>query len=477
MGQKPLNSFKVEVDILTSLLAVYKASTSADRVKLLRAFSSSKSLLPVKYLKDSYCRNYFSSLEQNLSFRHRNFGYFEHLKKGGQFKRTYSSDAQVIYRFDTLNTLKRIGVNLRYPMTSIFGFGTSHPTVPGYPQYGYPMRTSPNDVVNGSDLVSPWDAAMWDHPLDPDVCRNLGGLTASQKMLCTRNIEVVGAAAIGLGMAVRECRRQFANHRWNCTALTTHTNNPSSAPIMQRGYSESAFGHAITAAGVTHAVARACSAGRLGNCSCGQVRGRRAWKWSGCHDNTRFGARFSRQFLDIVEKAKDIVSFTHIFNNEVGRKVVRRNREVRCKCHGMSGSCEMRTCWKAAPDFRHVGDILKKKYEVAKSAAAEVFGDAANSARRYRPVRRQITPESPLLYVERSPTYCSSDDRLDVEGTLGRLCNHTSTGADSCTTICCGRGYSLTRQKVTKKCNCRFKWCCDVTCQDCSEERWIAICK
>lgn len=55
-----------------------------------------------------------------------------------------------------------------------------------------------------------------------------------------------------------------------------------------------------------------------------QVRGKRAWKWSGCHDNTRFGARYSRKFLDVRERAKDMISFTHLYNNEVGRKVRER---------------------------------------------------------------------------------------------------------------------------------------------------------
>ncbi|KAK8396899.1 hypothetical protein O3P69_005112 [Scylla paramamosain] len=366
------------------------------------------------------------------------------------------------------------GNYIGYPESNV---GYPPNTVVGYPNYGYPVvESSPNDVVNQT-FVTPWDAAVWDQPLDPNVCRTLGGLTRPQLQVCNRNRDIAGAAAIGLTLAVRECRRQFANHRWNCTALTTPSNNPHTAAIMTRGFSESAFGHAITAAGVTHSVARACAAGRLYNCSCGVVRGKRAWKWSGCHDNTRFGARYSRRFLDAKERARDMITFTHLYNNEVGRKVVRRNREVRCKCHGMSGSCEVRTCWKAAPDFRRVGDMLKEKYEEAKSAAAEVFGNTANTARKYRPVRREISPESPLLFVERSPTYCNNDSRLEVAGTTGRHCNRTSTGPDSCDTLCCGRGYDQRREVVTRKCNCRFKWCCQVTCMDCLEETWISVCK
>ena len=60
---------------------------------------------------------------------------------------------------------------------------------------------------------------------------------------------------------------------------------------------------------------------------------------------------------------------------------------MQCKCHGMSGSCEVRTCWKAAPDFRRVGDFLKKKYNKAQATNISV-----NRVRRkvMRPDRRLV---------------------------------------------------------------------------------------
>ena len=39
--------------------------------------------------------------------------------------------------------------------------------------------------------------------------------------------------------------------------------------------------------------------------------------------------------------------------------------KVQCKCHGVSGSCEVKTCWRSIPAFREVGDILKDKYNGA----------------------------------------------------------------------------------------------------------------
>ena len=37
--------------------------------------------------------------------------------------------------------------------------------------------------------------------------------------------------------------------------------------------------------------------------------------------------------------------------------------KMKCRCHGVSGSCGVKTCWRAIPSFREVGDQLKAKYE------------------------------------------------------------------------------------------------------------------
>lgn len=39
--------------------------------------------------------------------------------------------------------------------------------------------------------------------------------------------------------------------------------------------------------------------------------------------------------------------------------------ERECKCHGVSGSCSLRTCWKRLTPFRRVGDALMRKYKEA----------------------------------------------------------------------------------------------------------------
>lgn len=37
--------------------------------------------------------------------------------------------------------------------------------------------------------------------------------------------------------------------------------------------------------------------------------------------------------------------------------------ELKCRCHGVSGSCALTTCWRTLPSFSVVGDYLKRKHD------------------------------------------------------------------------------------------------------------------
>ena len=170
------------------------------------------------------------------------------------------------------------------------------------------------------------------------------------------------------------------------------------------------------------------------------------------------------------------------------------NMQVRCKCHGMSGSCELKTCWKAAPDFRVVGQALKERFRSAVLVDQSNLGNGSPllldrpNRRRSRPrqrprPRRRTKPRRPrelaldLLYYQRSPNFCEKDPSVDFPGTAGRQCNRTGIGVDGCASLCCGRGYNVIRQRRTDRCHCRFHWCCYVICQNCTIEEWITVCK
>ena len=139
--------------------------------------------------------------------------------------------------------------------------------------------------------------------------------------------------------------------------------------------------------------------------------------------------------------------------------------QVECKCHGVSGSCEMRTCWRAMPTFRRVGQILKEKFDGATEVKAALRGTRTQLV----PLNPQFKPhtEQDLVYMESSPDFCEPDAKLGSLGTHGRVCNKTSKAIDGCDLLCCGRGYMTRKVKLVERCKCKFHWCCVVKCKQC----------
>lgn len=182
-----------------------------------------------------------------------------------------------------------------------------------------------------------------------------------------------------------------------------------------------------------------------------------------------------------------------------------------CKCHGVSGSCNVRTCWHQLPTFREVGDRLRAKYDAAVEAAFNRPGTrlvrasatrgggppasttpAPGSGRRRR--RRQRSggggarpAKDDLLYVDASPDYCEPDEGIGSLGTHGRRCvrrprsrwagDEHLPAADSCELLCCGRGYNAFRTTTLERCRCRFHWCCKVKCSICERVVDVHVCK
>lgn len=161
--------------------------------------------------------------------------------------------------------------------------------------------------------------------------------------------------------------------------------------------------------------------------------------------------------------------FTHL-------QVVGANSEIRCKCHGMSGSCEMKTCWKAVPEFRRVGAVLKERFNQAVLVDQSQLGNEAGSSSKGRQFARKIR-DTDLVFYERSPNFCEERPDVDYPGITGRRCNKTGDEMDNCQSLCCGRGYNVVRQKRTERCHCRFHWCCSVVCNNCTVEQWVTVCK
>ena len=54
-------------------------------------------------------------------------------------------------------------------------------------------------------------------------------------------------------------------------------------------------------------------------------------------------------------------SWTHWHSLQVTKK----NMIMMCRCHGTTGTCVWKTCWRELVSFRQIGHILKEKYDAA----------------------------------------------------------------------------------------------------------------
>ncbi|XP_068240095.1 protein Wnt-4-like [Palaemon carinicauda] len=259
-------------------------------------------------------------------------------------------------------------------------------------------------------------------------------------------------------------------------------------PIVPQGTREAAFVHAISSAGVAHAITRRCSTGELDDCGCDRsVRGvtQHGFRWSGCSDNIAYGVSLSKRFVDARDrklvqrhkrKGKRVSSraLMNLHNNEAGRKLIESNMRVECKCHGVSGSCELKTCWKAMPTFREIGEILKDKFD----GATEVRVKQVSGRAELEPNKQYFKKptELDLVYVSASPEYCEYDINSGSLGTHGRRCNESSRGLDGCDLLCCNRGYSSSQERVKERCSCKFHWCCFVKCRTCIRDVTVHTC-
>ncbi|KAF1752269.1 hypothetical protein GCK72_018823 [Caenorhabditis remanei] len=333
--------------------------------------------------------------------------------------------------------------------------------------------------VNSWWLLSKADTSSPNSASSPILCKNVPGLTPQQKRMCHENPNVIKYLISGLRSALHTCEYTFQREAWNCT-LTLPGVGTSPLQIASR---ESAYVYAISAAGVSHSLARACSKGLIDDCGCGETpqgsdsvsissrsRSPSDFVWAGCSDNVKFGNSFGRKFVDQYDRqhATEPRSQMNLHNNRVGRRLLANAMNRECKCHGVSGSCVTKTCWKVMPKFDEFAARLHEKYQLAKLVTnndQKLFVRSTPSAglsggRTERYVKtleassKQMRNE--LIYLDASPNYCA----IDVKD---RECG------ENCQNICCGRGWRTTREIVDEPCHCQFVWCCEVKCKTCKK--------
>nr|WCR63805.1 wnt9a [Poropuntius huangchuchieni] len=252
---------------------------------------------------------------------------------------------------------------------------------------------------------------------------------------------------------------------------------------ISMSFKETAFLYAISSAGLTHAMAKACSAGRMERCTCDEapdLENRKAWQWGGCGDNLKYSNKFVKDFLG-KRSNKDLRARIDMHNSNVGMKVIKVGVETTCKCHGVSGSCTVQTCWRQLAPFHEIGKQLKQRYETSIKLASpsnEATGEGEISQTRSQgqqpspgPRTELIPRTSDLLHIEDSPSFCRPSKYS--AGTMARKCYKDK----NCEAICCGRGHNTQSRVVTRPCQCQVRWCCYVECKQCTQREEVYTCK
>ena len=120
-----------------------------------------------------------------------------------------------------------------------------------------------------------------------------------------------------------------------------------------------------------------------------------------------------------------------------------------------------------------IGDRLMQTYERARQVEP-IRGQRSLSAvflklKRSAPNTQKKPQWKELVYLTDSPDYCKRNRTLGVMGTKGRTCRRQGRGPESCSYVCCGRGFDSRVVTLRKQCDCVFHWCCYVTCKECME--------
>ncbi|TMS39544.1 hypothetical protein L596_006050 [Steinernema carpocapsae] len=298
-------------------------------------------------------------------------------------------------------------------------------------------------------------------------CANLSWLSARQRDLCYRNPSAVRAVIEGVSSAASECQTQFTNDRWNCSIADSKAYETG----LNVGSRESAYVVAISSGSVSHSIARACARGHIDDCGCGKKPKNSIssdFTWSGCSDNVRYGNSFVRKFVEADEKQNsDSRAMMNLHNSQVARRILANSLRKQCKCHGVSGSCVTKTCWKVVPKLDDFAKYLKDKYDSAQQVTVSSSGNdlviasknttSGGRAERYlRDGNEDKVTKTSLVFLDTSPNYCADSS------TIGRECTDGNCGS-----LCCGRGYTVKREIRSVPCRCKFLWCCEVKCDTC----------
>lgn len=302
-----------------------------------------------------------------------------------------------------------------------------------------------------------------------DLCNHIPDERFIQKKLCYGYPSLMGAIVTATKQTKLACENAMHDKRWDCSTLKYA---PKFKRDLRKGTSERAFVHSLSSAAVGINVAKRCALGDLDKCGCSdrpQDDHLDEKVSRPCEHDLDWANSFSRQWTDAPihsSNAKKRYRLMYQLDNTAGRKMASQSMHIVCKCHGVSGSCTDKTCWKVTPSVDEVA--MKLKYLYSKSVKVEP----------QRLEQRDIQNQLQMVYVDQSHDYCEKNNREGSMGTQGRECDPYGYGDGSCKKLCCGRGFRTERETVINtQHNCRYVWCCRVECETIEETRIKHVCK
>lgn len=295
--------------------------------------------------------------------------------------------------------------------------------------------------------------------LHPGACKWIRPSPRQNKM-CRRDPALAEILATARIQAVRACEEAFKYDRWNCSLVFNRNDKKG---VFKKIYRETALAFALTAASLSHAVAKGCASGDLVKCPCAEDRPLYQWKMNGCGDDYKYGKRITRNFLDLKHAGADHIAEALKQDVLVGVEAIGEQLREVCKCHGFSGSCTTKTCWKRLSPFNSAMGLLKKQYHHA--VRKKLVNYTTKRAITPRLRKKIKVDRKSLVYLQKTPNLCAS--------TQGRECKDKQ----NCATLCCGRGYFKFQRPVESRCRCKMVNCCYVKCDTCVQNVDYFSCK
>ncbi|XP_038209596.1 protein Wnt-4 [Zerene cesonia] len=284
--------------------------------------------------------------------------------------------------------------------------------------------------------------------------------STKQSKICKREPSLPKVLQTAKKQAINACIETFQYDRWNCSLVFNRKANKS---IFNKIYRETAFVHALIAASITHAVAKGCASGDITRCSCIGSFKNTSWQIKGCGDDFKYGKKLTKNFLDLKHAGNDQIGEILKQDVHIGMDAIGEQLKEVCKCHGFSGSCTTKTCWKKLAPFNSAMGLLKKHYHHAIKKKLVNYTTKRAIAPKAR--RRMEKDRKSLLYLQKTPNLCVS--------TKSRACKDRN----NCATLCCGRGFVVIKSFVRSRCRCKMVDCCVVKCDTCVEEVENFTCK